>query len=336
MSNVKAIGVCVCYSLNRVHLDNELKVSSETDAKTAFESLQQLLASNQKRNAAVAKNLKSVNTQNTKLSKMIPFVDAKESPLLEMLRNPSSTFCFSWDVLSLLCLFYYALSIPFHLAFLHGPSLLSYRPFLTIDFLIDMFWIFDIYLRYHYFNPDLGHGLSYESEEKKQERTYKSSKRFVFDCIASLPLEIFALFPGTSPVFLYFLRCIHLLRVFSIMKTINLIHLHLDHRDIRSVRLLLFLLTSPRVKSPVVMILKSFTLYLLSNHWIACGYFIIHRYLERNNSMTWAIAANLAKYDSDNGTHSICDPSIYYCYLRSFYFVLSTLTSIGYGMNSVP
>ena len=84
------------------------------------------------------------------------------------------------------------------------------------------------------------------------------------------------------------------------------------------------------------MILKSFTLYLLSNHWIACGYFIIHRYLERKNSMTWAIAANLAEYDSENGMHSICDPSIYYCYLRSFYFVLSTLTSIGYGMDSVP
>jgi hypothetical protein len=324
MSNVKAIGVCVCYSLNRVHLDNELRVSSEIDARSAFESLQRLLASNQKRNAAVAKNLTNVKTHNTKLSKMIILAgDKEESPFLAMLRNPHSTFCFSWDLLCLLCLLYYALSIPFHLAFLHGNSLVSHRPFLAIDFLIDVFWILDIYFRYHFFNPDLGDGSSDESEETKLKRQYKHSKRFIVDCIASLPLEIFALLPGTSPVFLYFLRCLHLLRVSYLWKVINMIHLHLDHCDIR-------------ISSPVVMIVKSFTLYLLSNHWIGCGYFIIHRYFERNNSMTWAIADNLARYNSDFGTHSVCDPGIHYCYLRSIYFVLSTLTSIGYGPLPPP
>lgn len=82
------------------------------------------------------------------------------------------------------------------------------------------------------------------------------------------------------------------------------------------------------------MIIKSFTLYILGNHWIGCGYFMIHRYFERNNSITWAIMDNLAHYNSDVGHHSVCDPNISYCYLRSVYFVLSTLTSIGYGMFS--
>jgi hypothetical protein len=81
------------------------------------------------------------------------------------------------------------------------------------------------------------------------------------------------------------------------------------------------------------MIVKSFTLYILGNHWIGCGYFILHRYFERQNSVTWAIMDNLAKFDPESGTHSVCDQEVLYCYLRSIYFVLSTLTSIGYGAS---
>lgn len=79
------------------------------------------------------------------------------------------------------------------------------------------------------------------------------------------------------------------------------------------------------------MIIKSFTLYIFGNHWIGCGFFMLHRYCERHNSVTWAIKDGLASFDHNSGVHSVCDVDISYCYLRSIYFVLSTLTSVGYG-----
>jgi hypothetical protein len=247
MSNVKAIGVCICYSLNRVHLDNELKVSSEVDAQSAFQSLQQLLASNQKRNAAIAKNLNLVKDPSTKLSKMIVVDEKKENPLLLMLKNPFSRFCLIWDTVGLISLFYYAILIPFHLGFLHDDSADSVRPYLSIDFLFDLYWLCDIYLRYHYFDTTAAAGPPLD-EDKRLQKHYKKSKRFLLDCVASLPLELFALIPGTNKMLLYLLRCNHLLRVSYLMQSISLIHHHLDHLQIRftsSLSLLTLSLYSP-------------------------------------------------------------------------------------------
>jgi hypothetical protein len=232
MSNVKAIGVCICYSLNRVHLDNELKVSSEVDAQSAFQSLQQLLASNQKRNAAIAKNLKLVKDSSTKLSKMIVLEEKKENQFLTMLKDPHSRFCLVWDAVGLLSLLYYAILIPFHMGFLHGASVDSTRPYLSIDFLFDLYWICDIYLRYHYFDSTTPAGPPLD-EDKRLQKHYKHSNRFKLDCVASLPLELFSLIPGTNKMLLYLLRCVHLLRVSYLMQSISLVHLHLDHLHIR-------------------------------------------------------------------------------------------------------
>lgn len=87
-----------------------------------------------------------------------------------------------------------------------------------------------------------------------------------------------------------------------------------------------------RVNASVVKVSKSLLLYAFCNHWLACVYFMIHRYLERESSLTWAIVDNLAVYDEETGHHDVCSRDISYCYVRSLYFVLSTLTSVGYGM----
>jgi voltage-gated potassium channel len=58
---------------------------------------------------------------------------------------------------------------------------------------------------------------------------------------------------------------------------------------------------------------------------------MIHRYLEINQRVTFAIADNLAVYDEITGVHNICNVGISRCYTRTLYFVLSTVTSIGYG-----
>jgi hypothetical protein len=343
MSNVKAIGTCVCYCLDRVHLDNELKASSEAEAQSAFQSLQALLAGNQKRNAAVAKNLSQAKTPDSKLSKMIVLnSEKKTSPLILALQNPNSMFCICWDIFGLFALVYYAISIPFHLAYFLHDDLIAYRPYLAFDFLIDIYWLIDIYLRVHYFVSPNQITDKYETEALKNLNHYRKSNRFKLDCVSSFPLEVLALVPGTSPMLIHFLRLIHLPKVFNAFSQISLLHLHLDHIDIRflsascllsssSLTSLLHLLVFDRIKSPVVSLFKAIVLYVLVTHWIACGYFMIHRYFLRHSSITWALADRLATYDRSSGTHNVCDKTMFYCYLRSFYFVAATLTSVGYG-----
>jgi hypothetical protein len=58
---------------------------------------------------------------------------------------------------------------------------------------------------------------------------------------------------------------------------------------------------------------------------------MIHRYLEANFSVTWAVADNLASFDPLHGQHSVCSRSLFHCYSRSIYFVISTLSTVGFG-----
>jgi hypothetical protein len=79
------------------------------------------------------------------------------------------------------------------------------------------------------------------------------------------------------------------------------------------------------------MVFKAGYIYILTTHWLACFYFIIHRYFELSSKLTFAVADNLAMYNEDLGMHDICSVFISRCYSRTIYFVLGTLTSIGYG-----
>ena len=79
------------------------------------------------------------------------------------------------------------------------------------------------------------------------------------------------------------------------------------------------------------------------SHWCACIWFCIHWYFERETKYTWATTdcpggdsfANdgcLATWDEISGTHNICDRGlIRHCYIRSIYFVITTLSTVGYG-----
>jgi hypothetical protein len=85
------------------------------------------------------------------------------------------------------------------------------------------------------------------------------------------------------------------------------------------------------MKKSLVKVCTSFFFYFLCNHWLSCCFFMIHRYIEYNHSNTWAIYDGLASFDVFSGTHNICSRSVYHCYARSIYFVISTLSSVGYG-----
>jgi CRP-like cAMP-binding protein len=246
MSNIRAIGICVCYCLNREHLDNELKASSEIDAKTAFATLKSLLERNQRINQAISKNLNRAKVHTSKLSKMIVVEEAKpENKFLRALRNPHSNYCILWDVIGFIALIYYSFAIPFHVAFFYGSYLTHYTPFLAIDFLIDLYWVVDIFLKAKYFSIQLLTG-KYDSDSHHIWAQYYSSRSFHLDCLASLPLELFSLIPFLPPIALFVFRLIHMVRIRLLFQQIQKIQNHLEYFDLRSLLArCLFLLTPP-------------------------------------------------------------------------------------------
>jgi hypothetical protein len=233
MSNVKAIGVVLCYMLDRIHLDNELKVSSQVDAVAAFDTLKALLDGNRRRNESVGRNMAIVKDNKSKLSKLIvESVPVKEWAIIIMLRKADSWLRIIWDILCFICLLYYCIAIPFELGYIHGVFIDTHKPFLAIDFAVDAFWLIDIYFRSHYM-PVLIQFGKFESDPNKIWSTYFQSGKFTLDCISSLPLEIFALIPAAGPMTVYALRLIHLLRVSHIFYAISALVTHLDRTSFK-------------------------------------------------------------------------------------------------------
>jgi len=76
---------------------------------------------------------------------------------------------------------------------------------------------------------------------------------------------------------------------------------------------------------------KCVTGTLMVNHWSASMWFYLHRVVETDQRLTWAIQDNLAHFDEDTKTHSGRDKSIIYCYVRGFHFVITALSTVGYG-----
>jgi len=82
--------------------------------------------------------------------------------------------------------------------------------------------------------------------------------------------------------------------------------------------------------------------YWMCNHWYACIWFAIHRYYEAKLIHTWATVDSLAiRFHNDdmystttankNDDNRVCQIDIFDCYLRSFYMVITTISSVGYG-----
>mmetsp|Transcript_24077 Transcript_24077/g.74225 ORF Transcript_24077/g.74225 Transcript_24077/m.74225 type:complete len:710 (+) Transcript_24077:52-2181(+) len=83
--------------------------------------------------------------------------------------------------------------------------------------------------------------------------------------------------------------------------------------------------------------------YGMCNHWYACVWFAIHRYLQRRATETWATADKLASrrvpqddYDRTKKQPQdldarVCRIAICDCYFRAAHMVITTISSVGYG-----
>jgi hypothetical protein len=301
-------------------LEDELRVS-EYDEDMILEAFSKLQRSNQRRNAATAANLKLAGNKDSKLYKLIDLqgVAVSKTSLSHRIRQyltPECTFRMFWDTIGLILLLYYIFSIPLFIAFFFGPKNDIYRRNIGFELLIQFYWISDILLKSFFFSyrlDNLSQKLVLDGESVWNH--YYRSKHGYFwqDLLSSIPVEILILSKMSDDNYLivYLFRASHLIRSLQLNEYALLVEGHFSR------------LLNMKFRRSLLNMLKAGIAYLILNHWLACGYFMIHRYAEAKLPMTYVIADGLADYDEATGRHNICNTRTTHCYSRSMYFVLS-------------
>lgn len=328
MANIIAkSSICILYRLTKEDIDSQLRLFNldQTETLASFKSLQE---SNIKRNKSITENLTKSKNPKSKLYKLLgpdDLDDSDRKSFLNKMRiklHPDSNFRIVWDIVGLFLLAYLTISVPFYVAFLFGDKASIFiRKYIYLDVITDLYWICDIILKAKLFsfkaNPIMK-DLSVEAEDIWQKYLVKG--HFYLNLIASLPIEIFYfLIDFKEPYVFFMMRLIHLLRASELLEYVALLEYHSKN------------LFGKVQRKAIVVLMKAALVYILLNHWMACIYFSIHRYLERDNELTYVIADGVATWDPITKQHNICNTLILHCYFRSFYFVAGTMTAIGYG-----
>jgi CRP-like cAMP-binding protein len=319
-ANIRAACLCVCYSLTKDDLDNELK-DCDFDVDATIQSLIKLQDSNTRRNSAVTKNLTKAADPRQKLHKLLGPSVKIESGYVANILNPNGIFKFLLDIFGLLFVFYYCFSVPFDVAFIFGEYVEQYRSVMVMDFVVDSLCIIEFIIRLCMYDArfDTQKSIAISGKSSSTKYLYATSYPFISDLISIIPLELLVLIPGINFSTIFSLRLIHLVRIVNILKRIRQVEDNLSRIG----------MTFHRQK---MMVFKSISAYVLVNHWIACIFFCAHRYLERHESLTWVTHDHFATFNTEKGRHNICNQdSNWLCYQRSVYFVGTVLTSVGYG-----
>ena len=309
---------CDVFELGKADLFNELR-RRDIDLGHILKLFASVHDKNSRRNKEIHKNLCASKRNGTKLSKLIGSRDESTAKkrTARSIFIPGSLFRFCFDMAGMMLIIYFSIFVMFRIAFRAEEE---GRTTVLFDIMADMFFITDFYLRSTHFAFTYNGSVCTDKELILQQ--YMKSG-MVLDAVSCLSvLEIFA--PRLQ------LRLLSLMRILRIPSFIKKVREHLSLRGIR------FSLATNLLGEIIFF-------YAIANHWVACIWFLIHRYIERKVEFTWATSdcpwgaevgsdGCLAKWNATLGEHNICNMnSMKDCYLRSLHFSLTTLSTVGYG-----
>lgn len=199
-----------------------------------------------------------------------------------------------WTFVVLVAILYNVFAIPFRLGFSDFPMSPN---FLYFDLIADIILLLDININLHTAVLDQGELITDPSAIR---RHYLQRKGRV-DLLASLPLD-WLLMATTlfNPTTILLLRSLRLLRIGRIFQYFR----HWEG----------YIRGNPSVIRAAQLLMVVFII----NHCVGCAWYFIARMQDLGPS-TWFAAEGLAGSD------------VYRIYLRSIYWALTTLTTVGYG-----
>jgi len=325
---VRAVTFCEVYRLHKKDLDAELGVGvgRDFDLSRMMNMFTSIAESNEKRNKAVIANLKLCRSPNSKLSTLIdPDESVRVSKKVPSWFVPASPFRICWDAACVVFTVYFAIEIPFRAAFLDQGDGRELEIWMLLDFVIEFFFVIELYLRLFHF-PITQNGVTVTDPERIKQHYMENGLRI--DAIASLPVDLVAF--RVKREFMVYFRVLHMIRILQFPSYLSRIEVYLN-------------LINVRISAAKRLLAGVFANYFLIIHWFGCIWFAIHRFVEPTVQFTWATtdcpggnelgsSGCLSSWLIDLGRHDVCHGGmIKRCYTRSVYFVLTTMSTCGYG-----
>jgi voltage-gated potassium channel len=214
---------------------------------------------------------------------------------METIRE-NSKFRIGWDLIILVLVIASCLLIPFQIAFQHGTDWRGTE----IVYLIDLFFLIDIVL--NFFTSYRHKGAEITDRKKTSVRYLKTL--FVIDLLANFPLDAFFLMFQESPVY-----GISLVLILRLPRLLRIVRMFVIFRRWEA---------QSWTNSGYLRIAKFFAAVMLFTHWIACAWYLV-AYISNFPPDCWVVLMGIQ--DADATTR----------YIRSLYWTIVTMTTVGYG-----
>lgn len=208
----------------------------------------------------------------------------------------NSKFRILWDSLILILIIATCILIPFQLAFQH---VVLERGTIVL-FVLNLFFIIDIVL--NFFTSYRYQGV--EVTHRKKTAAYYLKTFFIVDLIANFPFDL--LMMGFADVKL---QNISIVVIFRLFRLLRIVRLSLIFRRWEAMG---------RTNSGVLRISKFFLIVLILIHWISCVWYL-SAFLAKFPEDCWAVRAGIV------GAGPVEQ------YVRSLYWAITTMTTVGYG-----
>mmetsp|Transcript_43097 Transcript_43097/g.111690 ORF Transcript_43097/g.111690 Transcript_43097/m.111690 type:complete len:672 (-) Transcript_43097:1088-3103(-) len=228
-----------------------------------------------------------------------------------------------WDSIVVVLLMYNVVVVPIRLATLEDPGI----GVIVVETCMDFFFIADIVLNFRT-AAQMSDG-QIEWNAKAVARAYLTTWFFT-DLIGSVPIDVFLVDTGVDiPGGLN--KILRLPRVFKLLKLLKLIRLV---RLARLVRYFGKIRSMIRINPGTVRMLRFLFFVIILVHFSTCLLIFVASKNGQDGTnvllyeKTWMTETSLT---TENGTQLIVDSTIWVQYLTGLYWVVTTMTTLGYG-----
>ncbi len=208
----------------------------------------------------------------------------------------NSIFRNCWDVFIVGLVLISCIFIPFQISFQRHIS----ETGSVIVYIVDFLFFIDIFL--NFITSFRSQGTEFTAIKRTATRYLRTF--FLIDLLATLPID--ALFLGSRDILVYNISIVLALRLLRLLRIVRL-YVIINRWEVLS-----------RINPGVLRITKFLTTITLLIHWIACAWFL-SAYIDDFPENCWVTVAGIKN----------ADPGVQY--IRSLYWTISSMTTVGYG-----
>jgi hypothetical protein len=203
---------------------------------------------------------------------------------------------FLWDIFIVILIIFSCVIISYQVAFDQNRNDIND----IVIYLIDLFFILDIY--FNFFTSYNHQGIEFTDPQKIKRHYLRTF--FPIDVIANFPFELIVLFIGELSAMN--VSIVLILRLFRLLRVVRLFKIFHQWSE------------KSWTNSGILRIQKFLIIILLIIHWVACIWYLT-AYVSKFPLNSWAVRAGIESADS------------FTQYLRSLYWAIVTMTTVGYG-----